>query len=136
MRYANNLMTSNKRTVLIIDDDKQLLSVLSLKFEQTGYNVVGAKDGREGIEVALKNRPDIILLDLRMPNLDGQGFLKLLRKDSWGKKVPVIVLTNSDSGHTIYLNIKDSVQGYFVKAEVSLKEIEDAVHKHIGNEIT
>lgn len=119
--------------VLIVDDDVKLLDVLSTKFEQSGYVTFTAKDGLEGLEIAFKEHPDLILLDLRMPRLDGEGFLKKLRDNPWGKDVPVIVLTNSDSGKTIYLNIKDAVQGYFVKAEVSLKEITTAVKQHIND---
>lgn len=120
-------------TVLIVDDDATLRAALTSKFELVNYRVLSAKDGIEGLHLALTEHPDLILLDLRMPKLDGEGMLDRLRADKWGARVPVIVLTNSDSGHTIYLNIKDSVQGYFVKAEVSLKDILEAVHNQIGS---
>lgn len=125
------------KTVLIVDDDKQLLTVLSSKFEQSGYKVLTAHDGLEGLEQAFKEHPDLILLDLRMPNLDGEAMLNKIRSNPWGKTVPVIVLTNSDEGHTVYLNIKDTVQGYFVKADVSLKDILSAVdsHLHAGSKL-
>lgn len=118
---------ADHQSVLIVDDDKQLLEVLSTKFHQAGYSTISAVDGMDGFDLAIKEHPDLILLDLRMPRLDGEGMLKKLREDPWGKTVPVIVLTNSDEGHTVYLNIKDTVQGFFVKAEVSLKDILSAV---------
>lgn len=121
------------KSILIIDDDTQLLSVLHIKFEQEGYKVFVAKDGLEGLEQAFKEHPDLILLDLRMPRMDGENFLAKLRDNPWGKDVPVLILTNSDSGRTIYVNIKDSVQGYFVKAEISLKEILKAVEVQLND---
>lgn len=121
------------KSILIIDDDVQLLSVLNIKFEQQGYKIFTAKDGLEGLEQAFKEHPDLILLDLRMPRMDGESFLAKLRNNPWGKDVPVLVLTNSDSGRTIYVNIKDSVQGYFVKAEISLKEILSAVETQLND---
>lgn len=121
----------SNQTVLIVDDDPQLQDVLGDKLGKAGYKVLAAKDGDDGLDIALKQHPDLILLDLRMPKLDGQGMLQKLRQDQWGKTVPVIVLTNSDSGRTLYLNIKDAIQGYFVKAEVSLKDIVSIIKDHI-----
>jgi DNA-binding response OmpR family regulator len=126
-------MTTQQQTILVVDDDIKLLDIMRDKFKQAGYRVLLAKNGEEGLAMALKERPTLILLDLRMPQMDGQALLESLRKDPWGEKVPVMVLTNSDSGHTVYLNIKDSVQGYFVKAEVSLKDVLTAVKDHIDS---
>lgn len=56
------------------------------------FHALGAKDGEEGLELALKEKPDLILLDVIMPKMDGMTMMKKLRKDNWGKKVPIILL--------------------------------------------
>src|SRR5689334_6315852 len=80
--------------ILIVDDEKPLLEALTDKFTREKFSTFGASDGEEGLEVAKRIQPDIILLDIVMPKMDGMTMLKLLREEPWGKDVPVILLTN------------------------------------------
>jgi len=82
------------KTVLIIEDDPILLAMYRDKFVISDFTVLIAVNGEEGLTKAFQNHPDLILLDLAMPKLDGMTMLKKLRADAWGQIVPVIILTN------------------------------------------
>lgn len=78
-----------------VEDDTSLRNVLRDKLSLEGFSVLEAKDGEEGLAVALKEQPDLILLDILMPKMDGITMMKKLRQtNEWGKKVPIILLTN------------------------------------------
>jgi DNA-binding response OmpR family regulator len=90
-----NDSTVVKKKILIVEDEAPLRNALYDMLTHEGFAVLSAKDGQEGIDYALKEKPDIILLDLVMPVMDGMTMLKLLRADKeYGEKVPVIVLSN------------------------------------------
>lgn len=84
--------------ILIIEDERSLLMALSEKFAREGFEVLTASNGKTGLKSALKNRPDLILLDILMPVMDGMTMLKELRKDPWGMDVFVLILTNREPG--------------------------------------
>src|SRR5258708_6807474 len=102
MVYSKN-MEEGKKIVLIVEDEVPMLQVLKEKLQGSGYTTFQAKDGQEGLELSLTHHPDIILLDILMPKMDGMTMLTKLREDSWGKTVPVIILTNvsADTDTTI-----------------------------------
>ena len=79
--------------IVIIEDDPTISQMYRIKFESDGFEVHLAANGQIGINVAEKVRPDIILLDLQMPEMDGTEALKIIRSRDWGKTVPVIILT-------------------------------------------
>jgi DNA-binding response OmpR family regulator len=79
--------------VLVIDDERLIIEVTRVLLESKGYAVVSAQDGREGFEVARAESPDLILLDLMMPVLDGWGTLELIRGSDETKNIPVIIFT-------------------------------------------
>ena len=83
------------QTVLVVEDEEPLRKALEFKFTREGFRVITAGDGEEGYRIAVHESPDIILLDIVMPKMDGMTMLKKLRAESeWGKKVPVMFLTN------------------------------------------
>ncbi|HSX09326.1 MAG TPA: response regulator [Candidatus Saccharimonadales bacterium] len=81
-------------TVLIIEDDQILSDMYHDKFRLNAFKVLIAKDGERGLEIAIVDKPDIIILDLALPKMKGVQIMESLRKNSWGKTVPIIVLTN------------------------------------------
>ena len=88
-------MEDGPQKILIIEDEESLLGVLTDEFVEQGFSVSAAADGAEGLSRALRERPDVILLDILMPVMDGVTMLEWLRKESeWGSRVPVIILTN------------------------------------------
>ena len=89
---------TTKQSILIVEDEIPELNTLRDKLTREGFAILEAKNGEEGLEVALREHPDLILLDIIMPVMDGMTMLKKLRsKNEWGKTVPVIILTNLTS---------------------------------------
>lgn len=120
--------------ILIIEDEAAYLKLLSDQFTANGYEVVTAKDGEKGLEMALKTTPDLILLDIRLPKIDGMAMLDLLRKDDKGKKMKVIVLTNLEPDDKILSEVVDTAPiRYFVKSDISLKDLLGKVKVVLGD---
>jgi len=114
----------NTHSVLIVEDEKPLLKALSSQFADHDFDVFQAHNGEEGLELASKNKPEIILLDLNMPKMDGATFMEHLRKDEWGKDVPVIILTNLQPDDTIINSLARTNPAYYlIKAEWDLSDI-------------
>lgn len=122
-------MTDTKKTVLIIEDEKPMLNVLSDTLTASGFGIYLARDGQEGLSQALIHHPDIILLDLLMPKMDGMTLMEKLRKDKWGKNAPVIILTNvsADTDKTIKEIIAYQPSYYFVKSDITLEKIVEKI---------
>lgn len=118
--------------ILLVEDDKLLLKALEDKFTQEGFEVTTAADGDEGVDSALKNHPDIILLDVLMPGTDGITALKLLRKDRWGKDAQVIVLTNLADDAKVKEAESLNAVGYFIKSNWHLEEIIKKVKRRLN----
>ena len=97
-----------------------------------GFVVYKAYDGEEGLEHALKEQPDIILLDILIPKFDGITLLSKLREDEWGNKVPVVIMSNlSFSNYEINACIKYNVKKYLTKADWDINSIVDEVEKNL-----
>ncbi|QQR82354.1 response regulator [Candidatus Campbellbacteria bacterium] len=87
-------MADSKKRILIIEDEMPLRGALREFLIREGFAVLEAENGEKGLEIATREHPDLILLDIVMPHMDGMTMLSFLRKDAWGKTVPVIILTN------------------------------------------
>ena len=111
------------KKILVIEDDQSLRKALSEKIVAEGYVFLEAKDGEAGLELALQHKPDLILLDIIMPKMDGITMLKKLREDEWGKSAPIIVLTNLDSVSNLAEVLNEDVHDYLIKADWSLEDI-------------
>jgi CheY-like chemotaxis protein len=83
----------DKTRILVVDDDVDLLEMLKLRIEGEGYEFMNAQDGREMLKVLKTKRPNVILLDIMLPRMDGYTALREMRKDEDFKNIPVIVLT-------------------------------------------
>lgn len=122
----------NKKIILIVEDEKSLRGALVDILHLKGFTTIEAKNGREGVELALSNHPDLILLDIIMPEMDGMTTLKKLREDSWGKNVPVIILTNLGAVKDQLL-IDDKVAErptyYLIKSDWKLHDIIKKIEK-------
>jgi len=121
-----------KKKILIVEDDRSLLLALVEKFDREGFMVSSANNGIEGFSSALANHPDVILLDVLMPEMDGFTMLEKLRKtDEWGKKVQVIFLTNiTPASEKVMAQITQSEPAfYLVKSEHMLSDVVEKVHE-------
>ena len=85
---------STQKKILIVEDDDGIRDVLMTSLSGKKFTLLEAKNGQEGLDLALANHPDLILLDLLMPVMDGMTALKAIRQDAWGKDAKVIILTN------------------------------------------
>jgi len=130
---AVKLHLFSKTTILIIEDNLSLLRVLSDKLESEGYKILAAGDGKTGLETALAEHPDLITLDMMMPEMDGLTVLKELRKDPWGKDVKVIVLSNLVRGEGATEELKSyNITEFVEKMELSLGNIVKKVEKALS----
>ncbi|MCC7160326.1 response regulator [Candidatus Nomurabacteria bacterium] len=127
----------NKK-VLIIEDDDALRKVLKDKFTLEGFDVLEAKNGEEGLENANSLHPDIILLDIVMPKMDGLTLMKKLRaQNEWGKNVPIIMLTNlgADDEKINWAIAENEPAYYLVKADYSINDLVDKVKERLSRRI-
>jgi DNA-binding response OmpR family regulator len=122
---------NTKKRVLIVDDEKELLEVMKEKLEREGIEVLCAEDGQEGLEVALKEKPDLIMLDIIMPKVDGLSMLKNLRKNEWGKTANIIFLTVVDDPVSVSQIVELGVHDYFVKTKWDIGEVVERVKKKL-----
>ncbi|HSX47280.1 MAG TPA: response regulator [Patescibacteria group bacterium] len=125
-------IATDKKTILIIEDDHSLLDILSIKIADEGFNIIKATDGEKGLSHALKNKTDLILLDLQLPKIDGYELLALLRDNDKTKHLPVIILTNNASYKSIDYTKQKAAPAYFIKAETNLSDIVESVHYHLS----
>lgn len=116
-------MPNTKNKILIVEDDLDLLEVLINKFTMEKFEVLQAPDGKIGLEVACKEHPDLILLDIIMPIMDGISMLGQLRADAWGKNVPVILLTNLSDEGKVAEAMHHGVYDYLVKSDWSIDDV-------------
>lgn len=114
------------RSVLIVEDDQILREMYHHKFEVNNFEVSTAEDGQEGLKKALDQKPDLLLLDLVMPKMDGIKVMEQLRNDPWGKAVPIIVLTNLNiDGKVLDKVIKNRPAYCLMKVGVTPVEVLD-----------
>jgi DNA-binding response OmpR family regulator len=113
--------------VAIVEDDQAISGMYRLKFEAEGYEVETASNGKLGLALAEEMRPDIILLDLMMPEMTGDEMLAKMRKTTWGKKIKVIVLTNSGEEQAPPELKELGINRYIVKAEMTPRQVAEMV---------
>jgi DNA-binding response OmpR family regulator len=112
-----------KLKILVVEDEEILLTALSEELKQQGFDVVGAKDGIEGLEKAAVEQPDLMLLDLVMPRLDGIGTLKQMKAQVKTKEIPIVILTNLSDYDKISDALSLGAMDYLVKANYRLEEL-------------
>lgn len=119
---------NKQKTILIVEDEISIRKVLFDVLEKHNFSIIVAENGKEGVTQALTKHPDLILLDLLMPVMDGMEAFKTIRQDAWGARVPVIILTNLNA--TDEKVVRDMVTErpayYLIKSDW---EINDVVKK-------
>lgn len=118
--------------IAIVEDDQAISTMYRIKFEAEGYTVETAANGKLGLKLAEEMKPDIILLDLMMPEMNGDEMLEKLRKTSWGKDITVIILTNSGQEQAPP-NLKNlGIRRYIVKAEMTPRQVAEMVKAELA----
>lgn len=127
-------MENKKPQVLLVEDDIFLASIYQKKFEIEGYKVVLAENGEKGLVEAKKKKPDIILLDVLLPKLDGFVVLERLRADPATKDIPVILLTNLGQKDDVQKGLDAGAADYLIKAHFKPSEVVEKVKKALGDQ--
>jgi DNA-binding response OmpR family regulator len=121
-----------KSKIAIIEDDQAISQMYRIKFESEGYIVETAENGVLGLELAEKMKPDIILLDLMMPEMNGDEMLAKLRKTSWGKNIKVVILTNVGE-QEIPEPVKEmGVSAFILKADMTPRQVVEVIKKQLA----
>ncbi len=110
-------------TILIVEDSPHLSDSLNDVLQLKGYRTLIARTGNEGIQLALDEHPDLILLDIRLPDINGYEVFNRIRKDPWGATAEVLVLTASESTETIASNISLPTNRILFKPDWGLQEL-------------
>lgn len=125
------------KKILIIEDDLAYLKLLNDQLYKNGYEVIEAKDGEKGLALAKFQHPDLILLDIRMPVMNGITMLDELRKDTYGKSAKVIILTNLEPDDKILQKVlEDQPTYYFVKSDIQLAELIEKIKELLTGKVT
>ncbi len=119
-----------KKKILIIEDEKALLAAIRSKLSIKGYDVITAEDGEEGLNFIKKEKPDLVLLDIMLPKMDGFQVLENLKKD--GDKTSVIVISNSGQPVEINRAVELGVKDYLIKADFRPNDVLEKVEAAIG----
>jgi len=109
--------------IAVIEDDAVISQMYRMKFEADGFDIQLANNGLHGIELVEAFNPDIILLDLQMPEMNGVDALKIIRKNDWGKDIPVIILTNLGEEEAPKELRALGINSYIVKANLTPRQV-------------
>lgn len=120
-------MDSNNKTILLVEDDGMVRSIYKARFEADGFNVLVSPDGGSGLEIAKKEKPDIIMLDIILPGLDGFSVLEEIKRDQSTKNIPVIMLTNLATVEDKTKGQKMGAIGYYVKASLTPGQVSEKI---------
>lgn len=118
--------------ILIVEDDTTLSQMYKFKFEAEGFVVVAAVNGKLGLEAAEKEKPDIILLDLMMPEMSGDEMLAKMRQTDWGKSIKVVVLTNLSENEIPDTVLQNQVAAVVLKANMTPKQVTEIIKTQLA----
>jgi len=119
--------------IAIIEDDLAISQMYRFKFEAEGYEVETAENGKLGLELAKSMKPDIILLDLMMPEMTGDEMLAAMRKTTWGKNIKVVILTNKGEQELPPEIRTLGVSAVILKADMTPRQVAELVQKQLAS---
>lgn len=118
--------------IAIIEDDSVISQMYRMKFEADGFDVQVANNGKDGVDLVREFKPDMVLLDISMPVMNGDVALKSIRKEEWGKTVPVMVLTNLGEEEAPKDIRSLGIESYIVKADLTPRQVVARVKQTLG----
>jgi DNA-binding response OmpR family regulator len=124
------LPVESAASILLVDDDASLRDLVKLWLEGSGYSVTTASNGREGVATARRDRPDLIVLDGNMPEMDGFEALKHLRRDRRTARIPVVMLTMRIREGDVLTGFRSGAQEYLTKP-ISMEELLGSVKEQL-----
>jgi CheY-like chemotaxis protein len=126
-------MTERGRRILVAEDDRFLRKAAETTLKREGYTVVTAADGEEALRAARAEPPDLVLLDLIMPKMQGFEVLRALKQDANTAHIPVIILSNLGQERDVQQAMDSGAAAYFIKADLSLKDLVRRVEETLGS---
>lgn len=126
-------MKKQATKIAIIEDDLAIAQMYRMKFETEGYEVETAENGALGLRLAEEMKPDIILLDLMMPEMPGDEMLKRMRATDWGKDIKVIILTNMGEQEAPEIIKELNVKRFIVKADMTPRQVAEMVKAELAD---
>lgn len=134
MKLNSNNMSKIKTTggtntthILIVEDDSFLAGIYQKKFEMEGFKVSISENGEKGLVDIQKKKPDVVILDILLPKLDGFAVLEKIKKDPECKKIPILMLTNLGQKDDVEKAMQNGAAGYLIKAHFKPSEVVDKV---------
>ena len=124
-------MSEKKKKILLVEDDKMISSMYQTKLEQEGYLVILAENGAAAIDLALAEKPDLILLDIILPQIDGFSVLKQLRAAESTKDIPIVMLTNLGTEEDKAKGEKYGATAYLVKASLTPTQVSGKIKEYL-----
>ena len=119
--------------IAIVEDDKSIQTMYKAKLELAGFSVVTADNGSDGLNIIEQSKPDLVLLDIRMPVMNGDEMLVKMRKTEWGKEVRVIILTNMGEQEAPAIVKTLDVKRFIVKAEMTPRQVAEMVKAELAS---
>ncbi|MCA9328730.1 response regulator [Candidatus Saccharibacteria bacterium] len=119
--------------IAIVEDDAAISQMYRIKFEAEGYEVDTAENGKLGLKMIEEMKPDIVLCDLMMPEMNGDEMLVKLRETSWGKDMKVIVLTNMGESEAPEIIKELNVRAFILKANMTPRQVAELVKEHLNS---
>lgn len=125
-------MSDTQKKILIVDDEPNLRELFVDALSPQGFTCVTARNGLEGLNLSLTENPDIILLDLRMPEMDGLTMLRELRKNKSTEKIPVIILSTVNDEKSVSEAVQLGVSDFMEKSNWNVTELMERIRNNIA----
>ncbi len=119
------------KKILIVDDERDIVETLAFMLKQKGYECIAAYDGEEGLKLAKEEAPDLIILDVMMPKINGYKICRLLKFDTKYKEIPIIMVTARGQAQDIQIGEETGADEYITKP-FEFNELFDTVQKYVG----
>jgi DNA-binding response OmpR family regulator len=130
--FKSYTMEDKKIHLLVVEDDEFLVKMYESGLTKEGFDVTTAGNGEEGLEKAGDIKPDLILLDLIMPKMDGFTCLEKIKEENAIKRIPVVILSNLGQDSDIKRGIEMGAEGYLIKTDFTIKQVAEKVRKILG----
>ena len=131
-RGEERIKLPDSATILIVDDSRTAIAVLKKILEPTGYDIISATDGEEGIEMAKLHKPDLILMDIIMPGLNGFQATRILRKGADTQNIPIIIISGNEQATEKFWGLRVGANGFLAKP-VNRAELFHLLREHLLN---
>ncbi len=131
-RGAERVQLPEDATILIVDDSRTAIAVLKKTLQPTGYSVISAENGEQGIEMAKIQQPDLILMDVIMPGLNGFQATRILRKEPATQDIPIIIISGNEQATEKFWGLRVGANGFLAKP-VERRELFHLLREHLKN---